>query len=135
MRSAPVVVFLPFFKRLACITQCAEQCLVQTFISKFAVEAFDEAVLLGFSRRDIVQINACILNPFEDRHAGELGTVVRDNRLWHAAFSDDPIQLACNAVARQRSISHQYQVLAAEVVNNRKNAKPATIRQCIRHEI
>ncbi len=44
--------------------------------TQFAIEAFDEAVLLGFSGRDIVPIDARILNPFEDRHAGELSAVI-----------------------------------------------------------
>ena len=98
MWSAPVVVFLPFFQRLSGIAQCAEQCLVQALIPKLAVETFDEAILLGFPRRDVMSINACILNPFKDRHAGEFGPVVRYNLLWHAALSNDTIQFSHHAM-------------------------------------
>ncbi len=75
MWSAPVVIFLPLFQRLSCIPQCGEQCFVEAFNSQFTVEAFDETVLLGLLWRDVMPINACILNPFEDGHADELGPV------------------------------------------------------------
>ena len=61
-------------------------------IPQLAVEAFDESVLLGLARRDIVPINTSFLNPFEDRHAGKFSSVVRDNPLWHAAFGDHAVQ-------------------------------------------
>ena len=73
MRSAPVVILPPFFQHLSGIAQCAEQCLVQAFIPEFAVEAFDEPVLLRLSGRDVMPVDACVLNPFQNRHAGELG--------------------------------------------------------------
>ena len=63
MWSAPVVVFLPFFQRLSGVVQCAEQCFVQAFISELAVEAFNETVLLGLSRRDVVKWS-CFLGQF-----------------------------------------------------------------------
>lgn len=87
----PVLFVLPFFKRVAGIAQCTKQRFVKAFVSQFAVETFNETVLLGLSRRDVVPIDARILHPFEDRRAGELGAIVRNNRLWQPAFSDDPI--------------------------------------------
>lgn len=84
MWPAPVVILLPFVKRVAGIGQRAEERLIQTFIAQLSIEAFDERVLLRLSWRNIVPTDANILNPFEDRHAGELGSIVRHNRLWHA---------------------------------------------------
>ncbi len=75
MRSAPVVILLPFFKRVAGVAQCSKQRFVEAFVSQFAVEAFNEAVLLRLSRRDVMPIDAGFLNPFEDRRAGELSAV------------------------------------------------------------
>jgi hypothetical protein len=63
MWSAPVVIHLPFFKRSASVVQCAEQRLVQTFISQLAVEAFDETILLGLARCDVMPIDAGFLHP------------------------------------------------------------------------
>ena len=127
MWSSPVVILLPFFKRFAGIAQCAKQRFVKAFISQFAVEAFNEAILLGLSRCDEMPIDAGFLHPLEDRHAGELGSIIRNNCLRLTAYSDDPIQLACNAVPRQRRISHQNQVLAAEVIDNRQNAETTPV--------
>ena len=69
-------------------------------------------------------IDARILNPFEDRHAGELGAVIRDNRLWHAAFGDHAVQFSGNPLPRQRCICDQHQVLATEVVSDRQKVVP-----------
>jgi len=38
-------------------------------------QTFNEAVLLGLSRRDVMPIDAGFLDPLEDRHAGELGAI------------------------------------------------------------
>ena len=108
MWFAPIVIFLPFVKRFAGITQCAKKRFISAFIPQLAVSAFDESVLLGLAQRDIVPINTIFLNPFEDRHAGELGAVIRDNRLWHAAFGDHAVQFTRNPLTRQRRVSHQH---------------------------
>ena len=63
MWSAPVVILLPFFKRLTGIAQCAKQRFVEAFVSQFAVEAFDEAVLLRLSGRDVMPVDAGFLHP------------------------------------------------------------------------
>lgn len=73
--SFGVVVFPPLFNQDLRFPQAVEDLPVQQFISELAVVAFNEAVLLGLSRRDVVPIDACILNPLEDRHAGELSAV------------------------------------------------------------
>ena len=80
-------------------------------------------------------VGACILNPLQDRHAGELCTVVQHNRLWYDAFSDDMIQFTQKPLTRQRRVSHKHQVLTAEIVDDRKNAKSASACQRIRYEI
>ena len=76
MWSAPVVILLPFYQRMTSFGQPAEERFVGALISQLAIKAFNEAVLLGFSRCDIVPINVSLLKPFKDRHAGELGSVV-----------------------------------------------------------
>jgi len=101
MWPAPIVILLPFFKRMAGIGQRAEERFIEASIAQLAVKAFDKAVLVGLARRDVVPINACILNLFEDRHAGELSAIVRHNRFWHAAFSNHPIQLSGDTLTRQ----------------------------------
>ena len=76
MWSAPVVILLPLFKCLAGVAQCTKQRFIEAFILQLAIEALDKVCLLGLSGRDVMPVNASILNPFEDRHAGELSTVI-----------------------------------------------------------
>lgn len=45
----PIVILLPFLPRFACVTYSAKQSLVKASLPLLAVEAFDEAVLLGLS--------------------------------------------------------------------------------------
>jgi len=130
-----IVILPPFFQRFAGIGQRTEKRLVQTFVPQLAVIAFDKAVLLGVRGCDVMPIEPSILNPFEDSHAGELGAVVPLSCAWLAAFCGEPIQLACNAETRHRSISQQHQVLTAEVVDNREDAKTVSISQRISYEI
>ncbi len=74
---------------MAGIGQRAEERFIEAFISQLAVKAFNEAVLLGLVPlhgntckacvrvgRNVVPINGSLLNPFEDRHTGELGSIV-----------------------------------------------------------
>ena len=52
--------------------QTVEHFFVQTFVSELTVEAFDEAVLLGFTGRDIVPVDADLRLPPQDGFAGKL---------------------------------------------------------------
>ncbi len=101
MWSSPVVILLPLFKCLAGVSQCTKQRFIETFVPQLTVKAFDKAVLLGFSRRDVIPIDTRILNLFEDRHAGELSAIVRHNRFWHTPLSNHLIQLSGNTLTRQ----------------------------------
>jgi len=55
-------------QRFVGIAQCAKQRPIQAFISQLAVEAFNEAVLLRFSWRDVMPVDARVLYPLEDGH-------------------------------------------------------------------
>jgi hypothetical protein len=92
---------------MAGVGQRAEERFIEAFISQLAVKAFNEAILFGLSRCDIVPINVSLLNPFKDRHAGELGSVVRNYCLWHASFSDYLVQLTRNPLTGQRCVRNK----------------------------
>src|SRR5690242_8630909 len=72
----------------------AEEGLVQQLVPEPAVEALDQGVLLRLARGDVVPLDASVLTPPQDRHAGQLGAVVRDARDRLAAPGDDRIELA-----------------------------------------
>lgn len=101
MWSAPVVILLAFFERFANVARCVKERFIQTFVPQLTVKALDKAVLLGFSRCDLIPIDAGFLHPLEYRHASEFSVVVRYDCLRHAPFSNYSIQLTRDPLARQ----------------------------------
>ena len=61
-----------------------------------AVEAFDECILGGLARCNVMPVDPGVLNPSRDGHAGEFGAIVRHNRSRPPALGDDPVQLPCD---------------------------------------
>lgn len=73
--------------------------------------------------------------PFQDRVAGELGAVVRDDADRLAVEAHHRIQLARDAGAGDAGISNQADVLAAAVVVDGQDAEPARGPERVRHEV
>ena len=93
VRPDGVVVVRPCREYLPCVRQRGEERLVQKLVPKPAVEALDEGVLRRFARRGVVPLDDLFLRPHQDRHAGELGPVITDNRVRLAAPGDNDAQL------------------------------------------
>ena len=107
----------------------------------FAVKALDETVLQGLAKRDVIPIDARIVNLFEDCLSGKVCAPSRQichaDRLpgkgyptqsyWHAALSDPAVQFLGNALTGQRCVRDQHQVVATEIGSDRKNTTSATI--------
>ena len=54
----------PFRHQIAGMGQAVEQVFVQAFISHPPIEAFYDAVLHWFSRRDVVPVDLAVFLPF-----------------------------------------------------------------------
>lgn len=74
-----------------------------------SVKILDEGVLLELAWSDVVPLDALLLRPVQDRHAGELGTVVRDDHGWSAADGNEIIELACDPKTGQRRVGNEGQ--------------------------
>lgn len=59
--------------------QAAEQMLVKAPITDVAVEAFGKAILLQFSRHDIMPLHLRVGCPLQDGLAGQLDAVVSED--------------------------------------------------------
>ena len=57
------------------MAQVVEEVLVQEFIAHPAIERFNEPVLHGLARGDVVPLNVSVFLPFQDRIAGQLRAV------------------------------------------------------------
>ena len=79
MRSDVVVIVPPEGQLSPRIFQAVEHLLVQQLVPKASVERFDEGVLLGLARVDVVPVHAVFVRPFQDRSAGELCSAIADN--------------------------------------------------------
>jgi len=124
-----ILVVLPERQLDAGMTNAGEQGLVKALISEPAIEAFDKGVLGWLARRDVVPVNRAVLAPLQDRHAGQLRTVVTDNGPGLALSGNDDVEFSGNSIARQRRISDQSQTFPAIVVNNTQNTEPPAIGQ------
>lgn len=101
MRSDVVVVMSPKAEFASGIAQRSEDFLVEKLISKPCIETFDKAVFLWLAGGDVVPSDAGLALPVEHDAGGELGSVVRDNRLRLAIEADDPVQFTSDANARE----------------------------------
>ena len=60
-----VIVTTPLGDHRSCMSEIVEVAIVQAFIAKLAVEAFNVGVLCWFARRDELQINAAAVGPIQ----------------------------------------------------------------------
>ena len=88
-----VVVVSPTSQHLPGMRETVEH-FVQTFVAELSVEAFDEAILLRLSRRDIVPGDASFVRPFRDGARSQLSAVVRDDGFRPAIETDTAIELS-----------------------------------------
>lgn len=100
MGSDGVVVGQPQCQGLAGMNERDEQGLVQQLIAQTPIEALDKGILLRLAWRDVVPLDPLLLRPAQDRHAGELGTIVGDDHGWPAADRDESIELTHDAQPR-----------------------------------
>ena len=125
MRSLCVVVDPPCFDDPAGLRQCPEEVLIEAFIAEARVERFDEPVLRGFARCDVMPFDTVLLLPFQHRTRGQLGPVVADDHAWPAARRDDPVEFASNPDAGKGVVGDEAQAFAAEVIDDGENTEPA----------
>ena len=104
MRSDMVIILSPDSQLNPSMAHTGEQGLIQTFISKSAVKAFDKSILCRLSRCDVMPVNTPILRPVQNCHTGKLCAVVADNSLGPASPGDNLIQLPGNPGTRQRGV-------------------------------
>ena len=131
MRPDIVIVIAPDGQFLAGIREAVEDLLIQALVTKAAVEAFNQAVLLRLAGVDVMPGDAGIarllrgrrlpsiaVRAFEDRGAGELGAIIADNAVGSAVNPDHRGQLSRNARAREAGIGDQRKVLSGAVVDD-----------------
>jgi hypothetical protein len=89
----------PSAERLAHMGEAVEDLFIKELIPQASVEAFDEGILRRLTRSDVMPANAIFVLPFEHRAAGQLCSIVADDRHWLAVEADERIEFAGDAQA------------------------------------
>ena len=76
----PFAIPPPVFNQKTCLSQRAEQGLVQAFVPQPADEALQKGILHRLVWRDVMPADPGFLRPPENRMTDQLGTVVRDDQ-------------------------------------------------------
>lgn len=89
-----VIVVLPTRQHLSGVSEAVKDFLVEAFIPQFSIEAFNEAVLLGLARSDLMPCDAGLVLPFQNGAAGQFCPVVGHDGIRLAVEPDTAIKLA-----------------------------------------
>lgn len=96
MWPVPVVVLLACCDMGSCFGQRREQRFIEALVPEAAVEAFDKSILHWLAWLDVMPVDAGLLAPFENGHAGEFGSVVRNHGHRLAPHPDEGITFTSN---------------------------------------
>jgi len=135
VRPSDIVVDAPRFNRLLRIGQAHEPALVQALVPEPPVEALGERILNRLAGLNELKRDAARVCPLIECLAGELGTIVTDERRREAARYGQLIKHAHHALARQREVDFDRRRLAREVIDARECAKLPPVAQCVRDEV
>ena len=108
MGSDAVVIHPPCLKNLPGMAQRGEQGLIEAFVPQPAIKAFNESVLLGLSRRDILPFHTAGLAPLQNGRGGQLRAVVGYAAERPATPGNDGVQFPRDAAARQRGVGQSW---------------------------
>ena len=92
MWSVVVVILHPFFGNFAELIEVLELVCVQYILAESAIEPFDERILHGASRLDVLNDDAVLSAPIDKHPAGELRAVVNADFSRLAVFANRPFQ-------------------------------------------
>ena len=102
MRPALVVVLTPSRDQDTSFGQRRKPMVIETLIPEASVEAFDEGVLGGLTRLDVVEVDAVVLRPLVQGAAGELPRSARPPDSLRLAISLRSVPLPAAAAASRR---------------------------------
>lgn len=92
--------------------------LVEQFVAHPTFKTLHEAVLHGWSRRDVVPFDLLLGTRLQDRITGQLGPVVADNHSGFSAPLDQGRQIPCHTSPWDRGIRGRGQAFTGDVVYN-----------------
>ncbi len=135
MRPAAVVEIDPLGRQFSHLVQTFKDIHIEDRLSICSVKALDVAVLHRASGFDERELDLVLLGPVRDGYRSELRPVVESDPLRQASRFGEPVEHSDDPSASEIEIDLDRQYLASEVVDHVEGAKPASVTQCIAHEI
>ena len=130
-----VVFVAPVLDEQAGLGERAEPVLVEAVVTEGAVEGFDEGVLGGFARLDVMEMDAGGLGPEVDGFAGELGAVVGGDGLWQAAYEGELLKERDDGSAADGSVGMECEALACEVIDEGEATEASAVGELVMDEV
>src|SRR5262249_17207699 len=123
VRPISVVVDPPSLGGCPHLVEAEKPVLVEAFVAKLPVEAFDEGVFDGTPWSDEEKPHAAAVRPLVERSAGKLRTVVDHNCFGKAAHLGELVEVPHLPGARDRDRAVDDDAFAAKVVHDVEQAK------------
>jgi hypothetical protein len=102
-----VVVPPPSFDDDPGLGKAGEDFLIETFVTEAVIEAFNEGILHGLARRDVMPFDAGSVGPLEHGPRGQLAAVDGHDHGGPATSGHEGIELAHDTDAADRCIDRQ----------------------------
>ncbi len=135
VRAFGVVVRDPGGDHDTCMSQVPEHGLVEQLVAHSPIEAFDETVLHGLSRRDVVPFYPMLGAPPQDRVTGQFRPIIADNHFWLSAALDQRCQFTRHPAPRYRRVWDGSQAFARDVIDHVENAEALAVGELVMDEI
>ena len=112
-----------------------EPMLVKAVVAEGAVEAFNESVLHGLSRLDVMKGNVHRLSPEMKGFAGKLRAVVQSDHLWQGTGESEFLKHIDDGGTTDGGIDMDGQALTGKVIDNGQTTESASTGELIVDEV
>ena len=109
--------------------------LVKAVVAKGAIEAFNESVLHGLSRLDVMKGDARRSSPEVKGFAGQLGAIVQSDDLWRGTGESELLKHINDAGTTDGGIDMDSQALTGKVIDDSQTTETTPARELIVDEI
>jgi hypothetical protein len=109
--------------------------LVKAVVAKGAIEAFNESVLHGLSRLDVMKGDARRLSPEVKGFAGQLRAIVQSDDLWQGTGQSELLKHINDGGTTDGGIDMDRQALTGKVIDDRQTTETTSTGELIVDEI
>jgi hypothetical protein len=109
--------------------------LVKAVVAESATEAFNESVLHGLSRLDVMKGDARRLSPEVKGFAGQLRAIVQSDDLWQGTGQSELLKHINDGGTTDGGIDMDRQALTGKVIDDRQTTETTSTGELIVDEI